>query len=105
MVATKPSGDDAVVQFVMKAVDLGATEIEVEYESGWEHIFAVGEHVGVEIASLDSSGKEARTLRETLCDISEQSRRVMIRGNEYALTVQIHQSFGEDVYRITIRKV
>jgi hypothetical protein len=104
MVSAKRSGDDAIVLFVTKAIDLGATEIEVEYESGWEHIFAVGEHSGVEIATLKSSGKEARALRETLCDINEQPRKMMVGGSEYALTVQIHQSFGEDVYRITIKR-
>lgn len=104
MVSAKPPGDDAVVRFVKKAMDLGATAIEVEYESGWEHIFAVGEHSGVEIASLKSSGKEARALRQALCDISEQPRKMMVGGSEYALTVQIHESFGEDVYRITINK-
>ncbi len=104
MVSAKPSGDDAVVRFVKKALDLGATEIEVEFESGREHIFALGEHSGVEIASLASSGKEASALREALCHISEQPRKMMVRGSEYALTVQIHESFGEDVYRITIKK-
>lgn len=104
MVSAKPSGDDVVVRFVKKAMDLGATEIEVEYESGREHIFAVGRHSGVEIASIESGGKEACALREALFDISEQPRKVTIGGSQYALTVQIHQSFGEDVYRITIRK-
>ena len=104
MVSAKPSRDDVVVRFVKKALDLGATEIEVEYESGWEHIFAVGGYSGVEIGSLKSSGKEARALREALCDIREQPRKLMVGGSQYALTVRIHQSFGEDVYRITIKK-
>ena len=54
MVSANPSGDDAVAHFVKKAIDLGATEMEVEYESGREHVFAVGEHSGVKIASLDA---------------------------------------------------
>ena len=104
MVSAKPSGDNAVMRFVKKAIDLGATEVEVEYESGREHVFAVGEHSGVEIASLDSSGEEARALREALCDIDEEPRKMMVSGSEYTLTVQIHQSFGEDVYRVKIKK-
>ena len=104
MASAKPSGDDAIAHFVKKAIDLGATEIEVEFESGREHVFAVGEHSGVEIASLDASGKQARALREVLCHICEQPRKMIIRGSEYALTVQIHESFGEDVYRVTIKK-
>lgn len=104
MVSAKPSGDDAVVRLVKKAMALGATEIEVEYESGSEHVVAIGERIGVEIASLKSSGKAAHALREALCDISEQPRKLLVRGSEYALTVQIHQSFGEDVYRIAIQK-
>ena len=61
MVSAKPSGDDAVIHFVKKAIDIGAMEIEVEYESGREHVVAVGEHSGFDIASLESSGKEPMT--------------------------------------------
>ena len=104
MVSANPSGHDAVAHFVKKAIDFRATEIEVEYESGREHVYAVGEHSGVEIASLEASGKQARALREALCQISEQPRKMIIRGSEYALRVQIHESFGEDVYRVTIKK-
>ncbi len=104
MASTNSPGDDAVAHFVKKAIDLGATEIEVEYENGREHVFAVGEHSGVEIASLDASGKQARALREVLCHICEQPRKMLIRGSDYALTVQIHESFGENVYRVAIKK-
>ena len=104
MVSANHSGDDAVAPFVKKAIDLGAMGIEVEYESGREHVFALGEHSGVEIASLDANGKQARELREALCQIGEQTRKITIRGSEYVLTFQIRESFGEDVYRITIKK-
>jgi len=104
MVSATHPGDDAVAHFVKKAIDIGATEIEVEYESGREHVFAVGEYSGVEIASLDASRKQARALREVLCQISQQPRKMIIRGSEYALTVQVNGSFGEDVYRVIFKK-
>jgi hypothetical protein len=104
MVSEKLSGDDAVIHYVKKAIDIGAMGLEVEYESGREHIFAIGEHSGVEIASLESRGKQARALREALCQISEQPRKVVISGSGYALTVQVDESFGEDVYRVTFKK-
>mgnify|MGYP001603570417 FL=1 len=104
MVSANHSGDDAVAPFVKKAIDLGAMGIEVEYESGREHVFALGEHSGVEIASLDANGKQARELREALCQIGEQTRKITIRGSEYVLTFQIRESFGEDVYRVIIKK-
>jgi hypothetical protein len=100
----KRSDDGAVVRLVKKAIDLGAAEIEVEYESGWEHIIAVGKHSGVEIASLKSDGNEARALREALCEISERPRKVTIDGSEYALRVRMQESFGEDVFRITFNR-
>ena len=104
MVSANHSGDDAVAPFVKKAIDLCPMGIEVEYESGREHVFALGEHSGVEIASLEANGKQARALREVLCQIGEQLRKIIIRGGEYVLTVQIHESFGEDVYRVIIKK-
>jgi hypothetical protein len=69
MVSTKCSGEDALLGFVKQAIDLGASELEVEYEGGREHILAVRELTAVENGSLPSSGQLAKAFRETLCDI------------------------------------
>ena len=66
MVSATHPGDDAVAHFVKKAIDIGATEIEVEYESGREHVFAVAEYSGVEIASLDAKETGTRAPRSAV---------------------------------------
>jgi len=80
--------------------------------SGWrccdedrkEHVFAFPEGVGFGIASLDASSEEAQALREALYQIRRKQKIVTIEGVEYRLRARIHQSFEEDVFRVTIQK-
>ena len=56
------------------------------------------------IASLDASSEEAQALREALYQLRRKQKIITIEGVEYRLRVRIHQSFGEDVFRVTIKK-
>ena len=75
--------------------------MQVEYEDRKEHVLAFQEGVGFGIASLDASSEEARALREALYQIRRKQKIVTIEGVEYRLRAQ---SFGEDVFRVTIKK-
>ena len=54
-----------LAEFVSKAVELEAREIEVEYKDGYEEITVLKGQMGFGIARLESSGKEATNLRKT----------------------------------------
>ena len=83
---------------------VGAYEMQVEYEDRKEHVFAFQEGVGFGIASLDASSEEARALREALYQIRRKQKIVTIEGVKYRLRARIYESFGEDVFRVTIKK-
>jgi hypothetical protein len=96
--------NDILLELVAKTLAVGATEMLVEYEGREERVFAFREGVGFGIASLDASSEEAQALREALYQIRRKQKIVTIEGVEYRLRVRIHQSFGEDVFRVTIKE-
>src|ERR1700730_10208993 len=93
-----------LLEMVAKTLAVGATEMQVEYEGREEHVLAFQEGVGFGIASLDASSDEAQTLREALYQIRRKQTIVAIEGGESRLQARIDQLFGEDVFRVTIRK-
>jgi hypothetical protein len=96
--------NDILLELVAKTLAVGATEMQVEYEDREEHVLAFQEGVGFGIARLDASSEEAQALREALYQIRRKQKIVTIEGVEYRLRARIHQSFGEDVFRVTIKK-
>ena len=96
--------NDILLELVAKTLAVGATEMLVEYEGREERVFAFREGVGFGIASLDASSEEAQALREALYQIRRKQKIVTIEGVEYRLRARIHESFGEDVFRVTIKK-
>lgn len=91
---------------VARVIEVGASEMEVEYKDGREEVFAVcsGVGVGVGIASLNSSNEEARLLREELYAFAEKRQLVHICGCAYVLRVRIVENFGEDTFNVTIKR-
>jgi hypothetical protein len=104
MICRRTESDDILLELVAKTLAAGACEMQVEYEDRKDHVFAFQEGFGFGIASLDASSKEAKALREALYQIRRKQKIVTIEGGEYRLRVQIHDSFGEDVFRVTIKK-
>ena len=96
--------NDILLELVAKTLAVGASEMQVEYEDREEHVLAFQEGVGFGIARLDASSEEAQVLREALYQIRRKQKIVTIEGVEYRLRARIHQSFGEDVFRVTIKK-
>ena len=103
MICRRTESNDILLELVAKTLAVGATEMQVEYEGREEHVLAFREGVGG-IASLDASSEEAQALREALYQIKRKQKIVTIEGVEYRLRARIHQSFGEDVFRVTIKK-
>ena len=104
MICRRTESNDILLVLVAKTLAVGAYEMQVEYEDRKEHVFAFQEGVGFGIASLDASSEEAQALREALYQIRRKQKIVSIEGVEYRLRARIHQSFGEDVFRVTIKK-
>jgi hypothetical protein len=94
-----------LTEFVSKAVELEARELEVEYKDGYEEITVLKGQMGFGIARLKSDGKEATNLRNQLYAISQNKEgKIRLNDGEYRLNVETYQSFGEDVFRLTIKK-
>jgi hypothetical protein len=103
MICRRTESNDILLELVAKTLAVGATEMQVEYEDREEHVLAFQEGVGFGIARLDASSEEAQALREALYQIKRKQKIVTIEGVEYRLRARIHQSFGEDVFRVTIK--
>ena len=93
-----------MLDLVARAIEAGASEMEVEYKNGREEVFAVCSGIGVGIASLESSSEEARSLREDLYAIAKKRGVVHISGRAYVLRVQTVENFGEDMFHVTIKR-
>jgi hypothetical protein len=94
-----------VEQIAAEAIRLGVEELEVEYKDGHEEVFAVKAAVGFGIASLRSSSPQTASLRHELYGITKKKRRLTIGDSEYELRARIYDSFGEDAFRVQLRRV
>ena len=93
-----------ILTFVAQAISYGADELDIEYKDGYEEICAMKNGIGVGIASLESSGKEACDLREDLRIIGRKGKRIVVEGKTFQLIVTSYDSFGETAYRVKIKK-
>jgi hypothetical protein len=104
MICRRTESNDILLELVAKTLAVGAYEMQVEYEDREEHVLAFQEGIGFGIASLDASSEEVQVLREALYKIRRKQKIVTIEGVKYRLRARIHQSFGEDVFRVTIKQ-
>src|SRR5215469_1114588 len=84
------------------AMSLGAQSINVEYKDGREWVFANNGAVGISIANYKSSSADAKELRGNLYAAAKKPARTVIGGQVYILKVGIYESFGEDVFEVSI---
>jgi hypothetical protein len=89
----------------MKAIRLGADELEVEYKHPCEEVFALKSGFGVGIASLRGSSRRAAALRRELYTLAKKKRRVIIDSFTYELRARIYDSFGENAFRVMLRRI
>ncbi len=100
-----PKHESIVERLATEAVRLGADLLEVEYKDGYEEVFIAKRGVGHGIARFRSSSPEAVKLREELHGIAKQKRRITVGGSQYELRGSIYESFGEDAFRVELRRV
>ena len=80
--------------------------LEVEYKDGYERAFAAKAGMGFGIASFRSSSPEAGALRDELHRLAKRKRRiVVVDGLRYELRAGIYDSFGEEAFRVDLRRV
>jgi hypothetical protein len=95
---------DVLAEVVARVLAAGATEFEVEYKDGEEHVVAFSGAVGIGVAAFRSDSDDAQDLRRQLYALNKKRRKIIHAGVEYGLRVKIFDSFSEDAFRGTITK-
>ncbi len=91
-----------IEQLASKAVRVGADALDIEYKGGYEEVFAMCGNIGHGIARLKSTSAEAESLRAELQAMVRKNRQLALADREYKLRCRVHESFGEDAYRVEI---
>ena len=99
-----PRNPDVLAEVVARVLTVGATNFEMEYKEGEEHVVAFSGAVGVEVSALPSASEDGQVLRRQLYAASKKRRKILHAGAEYGLRVKIFDSFGENAFRVTITK-
>lgn len=90
----------------MQAIAQGAEKLEIEHKDGCEEVYACAGDFGTSIGvALDSSSEEAKSLRSELYAMHKRPRRIEVGGHTYELRCRIHESFGEDAFEVTFRRL
>ncbi|MBZ5617433.1 MAG: hypothetical protein LAQ69_01680 [Acidobacteriia bacterium] len=95
-----------VYRLVGEALLLGADEMNVEYKDGVEWVFAMRNNAGASFAQFDTSSPEAASLRKELRRLARKKKeRFRIGEAEYELRTTVFDSFGEDEFRVKLRRI
>ena len=97
--------ESVVERLAAEAIRHGADALEVEYKGGCEEVFAVKNGIGHAIARFASSSPEAVSLRNELYGVTRRTRRMTVGECEYELRGRVYDSFGEDAFRVELRRV
>jgi hypothetical protein len=101
----EPNRQSIVERLATEAIRRGAELLEVEYKAGYEEVFAVNGEVGQGSARLPSSSQEAVSLREELYRIVKKKLRIAVDESQYEVRGSVYDSFGEDAFRLALRRV
>lgn len=91
-------------KFAAEAIRLGADQLEVEYKDGYEELSAIAGDFGFGIGRLRSTSQEAATLRHELYQCTRRKRQIVVDGDNYELHGRTYDSFGEQAYRVRLRR-
>lgn len=88
-----------------QALRLGFDTLEVEHKDGFEEVCGLKDGIGFGIARLRSSSPEGAALRRELYGNLKKAERVALDDAEFSLRSRVWDSFGEDAFRVTLRRV
>src|ERR1700681_257297 len=91
-------------KFAAEAIRLGAEQLEVEYKDGYEELSAVAGEFGFGIGRLRSTCQAAAELRHELYQCTRRKRQIVVDGDKYELRGRTYDSFGEEAYRVRLRR-
>ncbi len=91
-------------KFAAQAIRLGARQLEVEYKDGYEELSAIAGDFGFGIGRLRSTSQAAATLRHELYQCARRTRQIVVDGDNYKLHARTYDSFGEQAYRVRLRR-
>ena len=88
-----------------QAFRLGFDTLDVEYKDGFEEVCGLKDGIGVGIARFRSSSPEGAALRRELYGNVKKALRVALDDVEFSLRSRVWDSYGEDAFRVTLRRV
>jgi len=101
----RQASESIVERLAAEAIREGADRLDIEYEAEYEEVVAVRGSLGYGIARFRSSSPEAVALREELYRIAKKRHRIIVDGCQYELRGSVYDSFGEDAFRVQLRRV
>ena len=96
--------ENVLAGLISKANEFRADEIEIEYKDGHEKVFAMRDWLGISVGKIESGSEEARALRQLLHKVKGKTK-IRVDGEDYQIRVAIHESFGEDAFRVSFRRL
>ena len=91
-------------KFAAEVIRLGAEQLEVEYKDGYEELSAIVGDFGFGIGRLRSTSQAAAMLRHELYQCTRRKGQILVDGNNYELRARTYDSFGEQAYRVRLRR-
>jgi hypothetical protein len=91
-------------EFAAEAIRLGGEQLEVECKDGYEELSATAGDFGFGIGRLRSTSQAAATLRHELYQCTRRKRQIVVDGDNYELRDRTYDSFGEEAYRVRLRR-
>jgi hypothetical protein len=98
--------ESVLAQFAVQAITGGAKKLNVEYDEGYEEVYACSDDVGLSIGCrIPSSSEKAKALRADLRTVSKRPRRIQVGGRAYEMRCRTYDSFGEDAFEVSFRQI
>lgn len=91
-------------ELALEAERLGADTIEVEFNYGHEEVVFLKDGSGSG-TTFDRSSDQAKSLLKELYNLRRKKPRIAVDDGQYRLRISIYDSFGEDAFRIELRRI